>query len=355
MRKLNILALLTVAMLVGLPCLAATPVSAAKTREYHEAYAAFNVNDLPKAYKILTALVAQMPAFDAVAFLGQTELSMGKYRDAAEHLTFAIENTPASKAEEAVPLLKSDLAEAKTHLTTLRITVDQPDADVALDGKILAKSSLDTDVYVDPGKHVISATHATLGSTESAIDTKAGEESTIALQLIKPPPKAVEAAPAPELKTPADLDKPSNIATSSPPAVEPKRGIEARTIVLIAGGAVTLIAAGTATYFGLKARSARNDADGLLTDAQKQFGTNPCSSLAGQSSQLCATMHDKWGQHNSAGRIYNVALPVAGLAAIATGVLYAVFPDRKLATSKNLTLVPVAGQRTSGFLLQGDF
>ena len=44
-----------------------------------------------------------MPAFDAVAFLGQTELSMGKYRDAAEHLTFAIENTPASKAEEAKP------------------------------------------------------------------------------------------------------------------------------------------------------------------------------------------------------------------------------------------------------------
>jgi hypothetical protein len=137
--------------------------------------------------------------------------------------------------------------------------------------------------------------------------------------------------------------------------VEPHHGIEGKTIVLIAGGAVTLIAAGTATYFGLKARSAKNDADGLLTDAQKQFGANPCSSPPGQSSQLCASVRDKWSQHNSAGRIYNVALPVAGLAAVATGVLYAVFPDRKLATSKNLTLVPVADQRTGGFLLQGDF
>ena len=184
MRKLNILVLLTVAMLVGLPCLAATPESAAKTREYHEAYAAFNANDVAKAYKILTALVARMPAFDAESFLGQTELSLGKYRDAAEHVTFAIENLPASKAEEMLPLLKEDLAEAKAHITTLRITVDQPDADVALDGRILAKSSLDTDLFVDPGKHTITATHAELGSTESAIDTKAGEESKIALQLV---------------------------------------------------------------------------------------------------------------------------------------------------------------------------
>jgi hypothetical protein len=354
MRKLNILVLLTVAMLVGLPCLAATPVSAAKTKEYHEAYAAFNVNDLPKAYKILTALVARIPAFDAVAFLGQTELSMGKFRDAADHLTFAIENTPSDKAEEALPVLKGDLAEAKTHLTTLRITVDQPDADVALDGKILAKSSLDTDLFVDPGKHVISATHATLGNTESAIDTKAGEGSTIALKLVKPPPPtAVEALPVPELKTPADLDQPSKIETSSPPVAETKRGVEGKTIVLIAGGAVTLIAAGTATVFGLKAHSAFNDAESLRAQAESEFGQAPCLNPSGNSAAVCSEIRSKLDRHDSASRVFNVALPVSIGAAAATGLLYLVWPRSN--TASTVAAIPVADSQSGGLLLYGSF
>ncbi len=360
MRNLN-LPILLAAALNCVPCLAATPTSAAKTREFHEAYAAANSKDLARAYKILTALVAKNPAYDAVGFLGQTELSLGKYRDASEHLAFAIQNTPPEKAD-AITVLIADLAEAKAHITTLRITIDQPDAEVSLDGKVLPKSSLDSELFVEPGKHLISAIHPTLGSTESPIDGKAGESSVVALKLAKPasstvpPPNTAASSAPPALKyTPADLDKPSQIAVNEPPPVETKRGVEPRTIVLIAGGAVTLIAAGTATYFGLKARSAGDDADKLRADAQKQFGTNPCSSPAGQGSGVCADMRDKWDKHNSAGRIYNVALPVAGVAAIATGVLYVVLPSHKHATSQNLTLVPVADQRASGFLLQGSF
>jgi hypothetical protein len=294
-----------------------------------------------------------MPAFDAESFLGQTELSLGKYRDAAEHVTFAIENLPASKAEEMLPLLKEDLAEAKAHITTLRITVDQPDADVALDGRILAKSSLDTDLFVDPGKHTITATHAELGSTESAIDTKAGEESKIALQLVKPPPVPVETPPAPELKTPADLDKPSKIETNSPPVVEPHHGIEGKTIVLIAGGAVTLIAAGTATVFGLKERSARNDADSLAAQVETQYGKYGCVT-SGAASSLCASLADKSNDKRHAGRIANASFAVAGVTAAATVIIYALWPRAKTPTSA-FVMVPILSPSAGGLGIQGDF
>src|SRR5512142_652523 len=188
MRNFHAAALLAAALFSGIPCHAATPVSAAKTTEFHDAYAAFNSNDFAKAYKILTALVAQTPAYDAFGLLGQTEVSLGMYRDAAEHLTFAIQNTPAGKARDAVPVLTQDLIEAKKHVTTLRITVDQNDADITIDGKIIGKSPLDTDVFVDTGKHTINAKHAKLGNAESTIDAKMAQQSEVALHLTQPPP-----------------------------------------------------------------------------------------------------------------------------------------------------------------------
>ena len=212
------------------------------------------------------------------------------------------------------------------------LPISRADADVALDGKILAKSSLDTDVFVDPGKHVISATHATLGSTESDIDTKAGEERTIALKLVKPPPPtAVEALPAPALalKTPADLDKVSKVETSEPPPVETKGGIESRTIVLIAGGAVTLIAAGSATYFGLKSRSLGNDAEAINANIDRSYGNISCTSPTGSASSVCADLRNKRNDQHDTGRDANISIAAAGVAAVATGLTYMLWPRAK--------------------------
>ena len=356
MRKFDILVLLAATMLCGVPCLAATPVSAAKTKEFHEAYAAFTANDPTKAYEILAALVAQTPAYDAIGLLGQTELSLGMYRDAAEHLTFAINNTPSGKAADALPVLKDDLIETKTQIATLRVTVDQPDADVAIDGKVVGKSPLNTEVFVDPGKHTIKAKHPTLGSAEASIDTKKGEDSAIALKLAQlSAANTPEALPVPALKyTPADLDKPSNMATSSPPAVEPHRGIEGRTIVLIAGGAVTLIAAGSATYFGLKSRSLGKDAESRSANIGSSYGNNSCVSPTGGASNACADLRNKRNDQRDAGRNANISSAAAGVAAVATGLTYMLWPRSK-GSRTALVMAPTVAPGTGGLILQGNF
>lgn len=350
MRKLQATVLFTLAILSGSHCLAATPVSAAKTKEFHEAYAAFTANDSAKAYKILSALVTQTPAYDAIGLLGQTELTLGKYRDAAEHLTFAIQNTPSGKAESALPPLKEDLGEAKTHITTLWITVTQPDAEVMVDSKVVGKSPIDVAVFMDPGKHTISASHPTHGNAESTLDAKPGEEKAVALKL----EKQTKTSP-PALKyTPDDLDKPSKITVNPPPPVEPKSGMEGRTIVLIAGSAVTLVAAGTATYFGFKSRSLGKDADSMATRIEGTYGNNACAAPTGGASGLCADFLGKRNDQRDAGRIANVSFVVAGVAAAATGLTYLLWPRAKTATSA-FVMAPITAPNAGGLILQGNF
>jgi hypothetical protein len=163
----------------------------------------------------------------------------------------------------------------------------------------------------------------------------------------------VETPPAPELKTPADLDKPSKIATNSPPPLETKSRIEGKTIALVAVGAVTLIAVGTATYFGLKERSARNDADSLAAQVEEKYGKYGCVNV-GAASSLCANLADKSNDKRDAGRIANASFAVAGVAAAATVLTYALWPRSKTPTSA-FVMVPIVSPSAGGLSFQGDF
>src|SRR5512133_2201480 len=266
MRRLPIFALLAATLLGAAPCLAGSPASAAKTREFREAYDALERNEPQKAYRILTEFIAKNPAYDAIGLLGEVEIALKKYRDAAEHITHAIRNTPAAKIADAVPVLKEDLADAKRHVTTLRINVTEAGADVLVDGRSIGNSPVEREIYLEPGNHTILASHATLGHGEMAIDGKAGEERTINLMLSKTSetPAAVPAkGPA---QTPPASDA-ARFSVNAPPALERNDGIQPKTIVLIVGGAVTALAGGTALVFGLKARGDKDDAQSLSRDA----------------------------------------------------------------------------------------
>lgn len=351
MRRLPIFALLAAALLGAGPCLAGSTASAAKTREFHEAYDALERNEPQKAYKILTEFIAKNPAYDAIGLLGEVEIALHKYREAAEHLSLAIRNTPAAKAADAIPVLKEDLAEAKRHLTTLRINVTEAAADVLVDGRSIGRSPVEHEVYLEPGNHTILASHATLGHGDMAIDGKAGEERTINLMLSK----ASETPGAAPVQGPAANPPASDAARFSmnaPPVLDRNDGIQPKTIVLVVGGAVTALAGGTALVFGLKARNDRDDAHSLSRDAVSRYGASACTNP--QDPALCANIREKWDAHDSAAKVFNVMLPVTGVAALATGILYFVWPNRS-GSAQHLSLVPVAERNTRGLLLQGGF
>ncbi|MGC4068863.1 MAG: hypothetical protein QM784_30310 [Polyangiaceae bacterium] len=130
--------------------------------------------------------------------------------------------------------------------------------------------------------------------------------------------------------------------------------MEAKTIVLIVGGAVTVAAAGMGTYFGLKARAAREDADDLVAQAHKEFGMNACAPSGGASDEFCNRISDKNHDRRDAARIANISFAVSGVAAVATGVTYLLWPRAKSSSSTAL-LVPIVAPHVGGISFQGGF
>ncbi|MGK4001869.1 hypothetical protein WMF31_04555 [Sorangium sp. So ce1036] len=121
-------------------------------------------------------------SFDVAGNLGNVELEVNQPRDAAEHLTYALETFPlGEKAEKRTFLLKR-LAEAKSQVGTLRISVNLEEAEVLIDGKLVGRSPLAKLVFVDPGERRIEARHAGARTSMSLLVAK-GSDQSIALSL----------------------------------------------------------------------------------------------------------------------------------------------------------------------------
>lgn len=361
-RQIATSLLLPLAFAISSQALAAEPTSQpVRSAEYARGYDAIVAKDWSKAYEIFLDLRTHSKSsdreVDVLLNLGQAELGIGKYRDAAEHLSIGI--LLISPADVSVKERASkNLDRAKKKVSTL--TIVAPDGtEVTVNGKIIGTAPIATDVFVDPASTKVMGKHPTKGTGEMQFDVKAGEERKVELTLKTEPSSVTGAPPAPPYSSSA-LDKPKTttpapITINPPPPIEKKSGMETKTIVLIAGGVVTLAATGVAVVYGLKARSAKNDAESMLKDAESQFGSHRCSSPEAQGSGLCADIDTKSKDRTDAAAVYNVALPIAGAAALATGLIYVFWPSTKTTSSRSFTLVPVADQRTGGVLLQGGF
>ena len=353
MRSIPIALVALALSLLPPPPVEAAPLSSVKneTQQFKDALAALKKDDRVKAYLGFRELWKAAPSFDVAVLLGQTELLIEKYRDAAEHLALAVRDMPATEPQKSQDAIRAALDQAKRRVATLQINVDQPGAEILLDGRTVGKSPLEVDTFVEPGVHTIVVKHPTSGRGEMRVDVRANEERPVTFALLQPteyPPTV------PTKADPANAPPASAITINPPPAIERRDGVEARTIVLIAGGAVTLLAGGTATYFGLKARSAGKDAEDFGLQIDERFGKTGCSSANSAASSLCAKVVDKNDQRFDFARIANISFAVAGVAAVATGLTYLLWPRSRTPTSA-FVVVPIVGPHAGVLSLQGDF
>lgn len=341
----------------------AAPLSSARneSKEFKAALHALKVDDRATAYRLFTQLWLTSPSFDVAVLLGQTEMLMEKYRDAAEHFSLAVRDMPSSEPAKAQEGVRTAFAKAKAKVGALKITVDESDAEVTIDAKLISKSSLELDAYVEPGTHVVRALHATLGAVEQTCEIKAGEQQSVDLKLSKPTSNAQSTQPAQLPFTSAHLDQPAPVKATEPPKPPPEpparehgRGPEARTIILISGVAITVLAAGTATYFGLKSHSLGTDAGSMGKQVESSYGKNGCATPMGATSSLCSDFRAKRNDQHDTGRAANISFAVAGVAAVATGLTYVLWPRSKTPTSA-FVVAPVAAPNAGGLMLQGNF
>jgi tetratricopeptide (TPR) repeat protein len=121
-------------------------------------------------------------SFDVAGNLGNVELVVKQPREAAEHLSYAIEIFPLGEKPAKKAFLEERLAQAKAQIGTLKISVNVDGAEVLVDGRVVGRSPLQGEVFVDPGDRVIEARRGAERTTTSVVAAQ-GSSQSVSLSL----------------------------------------------------------------------------------------------------------------------------------------------------------------------------
>jgi len=165
---------------------------------YMEGDDAFKRAAYQEADALFTKAWAQSKSFDVAGRLGETKRELGKLREAAQYLSFALRNALPSTRASRRDALKKDLDAVKEKLATIKLTVSLVEAKIAIDGAALDPLFFGPEVFIEPGKHTFEATAEGYETAKQTVDGKPGEILVVSLTLDravpKPPPGAAPTA-----------------------------------------------------------------------------------------------------------------------------------------------------------------
>ncbi|HKO51969.1 MAG TPA: PEGA domain-containing protein, partial [Polyangiaceae bacterium] len=158
----------------------------ARRAAYLEGDRAMVAKDWPAAEKIFEKLWVEGPTYDVALSLGQAEFRQNKYREAAEHIEYAITNYPPREKTDTLQRAKQFLNVATKQIGTLHITVEKGGAEVRIDGEPIGTSPLRANTYVDVGSHVVEARLVDHAPTRQEVTVAAGSEQNVELKFTGP-------------------------------------------------------------------------------------------------------------------------------------------------------------------------
>ena len=214
-----------------------------------EGRALFAKGNTQAAVDKLGAAWALDPSYAIAANLGTAELDLGRMRDAAEHLDFALREMPPATEKEKRERLAEYFKKAKAAVGLLRLDVDPPDALLSVDGTRIAKS-VPAEIYVTPGEHTVTADREGRVKESQVVKLLAGETKPVALRLALQP---VATSAPPVVQAPA----------SAPSAAE-NRAPQVAIWLLGAGSTLALGVYMTASGAEVRGRANEQSAGDLL-------------------------------------------------------------------------------------------
>jgi hypothetical protein len=284
---------------------------------------------------------ALSPSYDIAANLGQTQYRLGKYRDAAEQLAFALRHWPVVGKREPRDLAEKRLEELRSKVGMLRIVVNVAGAMVVVDGRAIGRSPVEEEVFVDAGARMVEARLEGYEPAKQAVEAAVGVERKVALALTLAKPVDVGRGVGPSA---APSSGPS--VAPPPPAVEEKGG--AKRGVLVAGG----VTVGGALLAGVMLAVATSSKTANITakrnDLVKQRGPAAC---AAEASIGCQELHDLESSRSALGSAAAWSFIGAGTVGATTLVYWLVAP--KAAPKSGVQITPVLTARDSGFVVRG--
>ncbi len=325
----------------------ATPARAEATPEdlFRQGREAVQKKDWPRAQEFLAKSWALKKSFDTAALLGQSELKLGKYRDAAEHLDFALRNFPnLEPTADARQRIEDAARSARAKVFALTVTATVAGSEIAVDAAPVGRAPLDAEVFLDPGNHVVEASLDGYEAAKSEVEAKAGAAATLRLELTKRAAGSA-AAPAPSARSskpggdpPSDHDTTTDGSSST------------KTVMLLTGAGLTIVSLGVGIGFGLDSRSASGDAD----DLSAKLGSNGCSN--GANAGECSRLTDTRDRANRNATIASVGFVGAGVFGAATTAIWLAWPDTKSRSGREpgIRVAPIL-VGASGMAVRGQF
>ncbi|WP_170319878.1 PEGA domain-containing protein [Polyangium spumosum] len=256
-------------------------------------------------------------SFDLAGNLGDVEMTLGQHRDAAEHLTYALEEFPAGGKPEVREALLKRLDEAKQHIGTVTIGTNIGGAKLYVDGRFVGQAPLAKPVFVDPGKRVIEAKLPGHDDVLKTVDVEKAQAQEVNLVLA---PK-IGGAPGGKSK-----------------------------VLIGVGGGLALVGIGTGIGLLVAGSGASSDA----ADLRKTLVPGDCFGPTDPAKVAsCTELQDRLETKDT---FTNVGIPllVAGGVIAAGTIVYAVLP-RKKATTVGLVVAPVVAPTFSGLFASGRF
>jgi PEGA domain len=127
----------------------------AAERLFQSGTRAFEATEYKRAIEHLAESYRLFPSYRTACGLGQVELHLSRYRDAAEHLDFCLKNFPASDASSTQQRILDGLAEARRRVFALGVRTQVSGAEVRIDGKLVGVTPRTHDFFVEPGNHQV--------------------------------------------------------------------------------------------------------------------------------------------------------------------------------------------------------
>jgi hypothetical protein len=338
------------ALPVTTPAHADSPSLDARRDTYEVGLAAMVEKNWEDAYRIFAELWAEQNTYDIALSLGQAELQLQLYRDAAEHLDWGLRHLPPRERPGVAKGARDLLDLVKQHVTAIRVVVERPGAEVRLDGEVIGRAPVDFDLYVEPGSHTVAVQVDGYDPALETFEAIAGTRRVVALKLRK---HGASASPPPERtgSKPHTADAPSQPAGTH----DQDHDATARSILLWTGVAITAAAATSTLVFALNNRAADGDADDLKARAEDELGPNPCS--ASPNAEVCGELAEALDDRNAAGRLANVFFGVTVVAGLATAATWFAWPEESGAstTAGAVQLFPVVRHGGAQLMLRGAF
>lgn len=271
----------------------ATPEQLEAARFFHQGAAAYDAGKYQEAWEAWQNAWSLHRTFDIAGNLAQVEIRLGKRRDAAEHLTYALRNFPPSAKAATRAEMEARLDALRKDVPSVRVRVNVPEAEVLVDGRVVGRAPLSDVLYVDPGKHVISARHSGHTEAQQAVQLAAGNTQDVEL-ILTPVPA--------DTSLPPDEGRPLN------------KGLLIGGIALAAAGLVTGV---VGTVVSASAAGDESDLQGPLDDQ----GISSC--LLPQNQTACVDRDDARDRKRTFRGVAIAGFGVGGAAAIATVVYVA--------------------------------